>query len=411
VAITPDGNVVLALGADGILRRWNVPLGGPPDLLDLDGTITALAVDGSAEKILAGTLDGRLWLHDLAGGPAAEFGPPELAVPSADPFAASPPAGPPPLPAGAAAGPQDRPDAGGIVDNDVCFTVYRPRSLSPGIWAPLLVFAHKTDPVVDPGQGPIDPNQVVEARARAHFGSSVPPPDRVDARSALFRGARLRIVPDLPGIRCNPGEAELDWWEPVREVPFRLLADGGLAGSTVRGAVRIWCGPLLIGEVSLAINVRSADAADDQSVADRASRYRKIFPSYSHLDLAIVEGFEDAARALGDTFLRDVLTLRAGERWQPRLLELIQEADVFQLFWSSNSMRSQYCQQEWEHPLALRRPAFVRPLYWEDPLPEDMMLGLPPPRPAGAPLREGPFESAAPAVGPRTERIFQARRA
>jgi hypothetical protein len=160
---------------------------------------------------------------------------------------------------------------------------------------------------------------------------------------------------------------------------FRLLADGGLAGSTVRGAVRIWCGPLLIGEVSLAINVRSADAADDQSVADRASRYRKIFPSYSHLDLAIVEGFEDAARALGDTFLRDVLTLRAGERWQPRLLELIQEADVFQLFWSSNSMRSQYCQQEWEHALALRRPAFVRPLYWEDPLPEDMMLGLPPP--------------------------------
>jgi hypothetical protein len=106
-----------------------------------------------------------------------------------------------------------------------------------------------------------------------------------------------------------------------------------------------------------------------------------------------------------------VLTLRAGERWQPRLLELIQEADVFQLFWSSNSMRSQYCQQEWEHALALRRPAFVRPLYWEDPLPEDMMLGLPPPRPAGAPLREGPFESAAPAVGPRTERIFQARRA
>jgi hypothetical protein len=51
---------------------------------------------------------------------------------------------------------------------------------------------------------------------------------------------------------------------------------------------------------------------------------------------------------------------------------------VFQLFWSSNSMRSRYCQQEWEHALALRRPSFVRPLYWEDPLPEDPTQGLPP---------------------------------
>jgi hypothetical protein len=57
------------------------------------------------------------------------------------------------------------------------------------------------------------------------------------------------------------------------------------------------------------------------------------------------------------------LTAPKTEKQHDRLLELIQEADVFQLFWSSNSMRSQYCQQEWEHALALRRPAFVRPLY------------------------------------------------
>ena len=146
----------------------------------------------------------------------------------------------------------------------------------------------------------------------------------------------------------------------------------------VRGAVRFWCGPLLIGEVSLAISVRADLEPDGASMPERAPMYRKIFPSYSHLDLGIVEGFEDAARALGDRYLQDVLALRAGEHWQPRLLELIADADVFQLFWSSNSMRSPYCQQEWEHALALGRPLFVRPLYWEDPLPEDMALGLPP---------------------------------
>jgi hypothetical protein len=379
VAITPDGNIVLALDAAGILYRWNVSLDKQPHLLELDADITALAVDSSGDKVLLGMPDGRLWLHDLTGGPAAEFGQPEpsfqyAAEPPPSPMAGA--TGPPP--ASEATGPQSRPDSGGVVDDDVGFTVYRPRFLPPEEWGTLLVFAHKTDPVVDPGRGPIDPVKVVEERAQVLFTGSPAPPVRVDARSGLFRGARLRIVPDLPGIVCNPPEAELDWWEPVHEVAFRLFAGATLNGSAVRGTVRIWCVPLLIGEVSLTINVRSAGAADDQSVAAQAPRYRKIFPSYSHLDHAIVEGFEDAARALGDQYLQDVLALRAGERWQPRLLELIQEADVFQLFWSSNSMRSLYCRQEWEHALALRRSAFVRPLYWEDPLPEDMTEGLPP---------------------------------
>jgi hypothetical protein len=73
-----------------------------------------------------------------------------------------------------------------------------------------------------------------------------------------------------------------------------------------------------------------------------------------------------------------VLTLRSGERWQTRLPELIEQADVFQLFWSNNSMRSPYCREEWEHALALGRPLFVRPVYWEDPMPQDPTLGLPP---------------------------------
>src|ERR1700730_18504952 len=269
VAITPDGNIVLALGAAGILYRWNVSLGRQPHLLELDEGSTALAVDSTGDKVLIGMPDGSLWLHDLAGASAAEFGQPEASFPSAaQPSPASESTGAQRhvseaagLQTGPLARPQARPDSGGVVDNDVGFTVYRPRFLSPGVWGALLVFAHKTDPVVDPGLGPIDPVEVVEARAQAHFGASVAPPARVDARSGLFRGARLRIVPDLPGIVCNPPEAELDWWEPVHEASFRLFAGPALNGSAVRGAVRIWLGSLLIGEVSLTINVRPAGGA------------------------------------------------------------------------------------------------------------------------------------------------------
>jgi serine/threonine-protein kinase len=266
-----------------------------------------------------------------------------------------------------------------VVDDDVRFTVYRPEVLPPEQWMPLLVFAHKTSLVEQPGREPLDPLRMVETRARAHFDDNVPTPANVDARDELPRGVQLRIVPQLPGIQCNPPEATLDWWEPVHEVAFRLRAAAALTGTVARGAVRIWCGPLIFGEVSIAVRI----AADSRSAAAPAvaapiAPYRKIFPSYSHHDRNVVSRFAEAARALGDSYLQDVLTLRAGERWDSRLLELIEDADVFQLFWSRNSMRSPHCQREWEHALGLRRPLFVRPLYWEDPMPADLRLGLPP---------------------------------
>ena len=96
----------------------------------------------------------------------------------------------------------------------------------------------------------------------------------------------------------------------------------------------------------------------------------RVFPSYSHKDLAIVHQAEVYGRALGHVYLRDRLALRTGEEWEVRLLELIDEADIFQLFWSSNSMRSEYVRWEWEHACALGRRGFIRPTYWEVPMPQ-----------------------------------------
>ena len=87
--------------------------------------------------------------------------------------------------------------------------------------------------------------------------------------------------------------------------------------------------------------------------------------------------FENYAAALGDRYLRDAVHLRAGEMWSEQLQELIREAQVFQLFWSSNSMRSQFVRHEWEYALSLWRPNFVRPTYWEEPLPETPDKSLP----------------------------------
>ncbi len=57
-------------------------------------------------------------------------------------------------------------------------------------------------------------------------------------------------------------------------------------------------------------------------------------------------------------------------------MQMIRDADVFQLFWSSNSMRSESVRREYEYAISLGRERFICPTYWESPMPQ--AEGLPP---------------------------------
>jgi len=92
VAVTPDGETVIAAKTDGVLSRLDLSGTGPADdsrpvtgRFRLLGTaITAIAVDGTGTRVLASRPDGTLWLHDMTGGPATELRAPE-ASPEPDP--------------------------------------------------------------------------------------------------------------------------------------------------------------------------------------------------------------------------------------------------------------------------------------------------------------------------------------
>jgi hypothetical protein len=92
VAVTPDGETVIAAKTEGVLSRLDLSGAGPADdsrpvtgRFRLLGTaITAIAVDGTGSRVLASRPDGTLWLHDMTGGPATELRAPE-ASPEPDP--------------------------------------------------------------------------------------------------------------------------------------------------------------------------------------------------------------------------------------------------------------------------------------------------------------------------------------
>jgi TIR domain len=287
----------------------------------------------------------------------------------------------------------DRGRTPAAVDENVQFTVYRPNTVRPEVWYPLLAFAHLAEP--DPLE---EVRRLAEQALGDQAGYGAP---RVDARAGVPRDSELTFAPFMKGVDFNPRSQTFEWKEDVHQQNFRFKARPATVGHVLRGQLTVYLGAFILAKVELAFKVDSAapppPTPTSRSVAPLDSSFaqptlpepaltpviavphQRVFASYSHKDLAIVRQAEAHVEALGNLYFRDRLTLRSGEEWEPRLLELIDQADIFQLFWSSNSMRSEYVRREYEHALALGRRGFIHPNYWEVPMPRSSNPPLPPP--------------------------------
>lgn len=267
------------------------------------------------------------------------------------------------------------------LDENVQFSVYRPRTLQPLVWSTLLAFAHLSERRPDASENEPDPIEEVQRQAQRLLGERIEGYQKTvqDSSQAVPREGEITFMPAVPGIEFNPPSRTFKWKESVHREDFRLRASQSLDGQTARGRLCVFLGSILLAEVALTIRVDSKQTPEPASFDPASARcYRKIFASYSHLDSVIVDQFEHFVQAFGDEYLRDVSHLRAGEVWSERLEKMIAEADIFQLFWSSNSMTSKFVRREWEYALRLPRSNFIRPTYWEEPLPSAPEKDLPP---------------------------------
>ncbi len=101
--------------------------------------------------------------------------------------------------------------------------------------------------------------------------------------------------------------------------------------------------------------------------------YKQIFVSYAREDSEVVEDYRNAQIAAGNIVFMDTYSIRAGENWERALARFIDNADVFQLFWSQHSANSENVHHEWEYALETRCSEtdcrdFIRPVYWKKPL-------------------------------------------
>lgn len=274
------------------------------------------------------------------------------------------------------------------VDENVQFTVYRPNRVAPQKWYTLLAFAHLSElPADAPAEVTSARAEQIKAQVRGEaekiLGKQIADYRETaeDSARAVPRRGEITFVPFINGVEFNPPSRSFIWQENIHREEFRMLASPALEGRTARGRLSVFLGAILLAEINLSIDVESERAAHPQEPPTEkviSLPFRKIFPSYSDKDGVIAEQIEQFAKALDNKYLKNLMQLRSIGEWQQEMKDAIDEAEVFQLFWSSNSMRSQVVKREWEYALSLRRAHFIYPTYWESPFPESREQNLPP---------------------------------
>lgn len=292
------------------------------------------------------------------------FTPPPAPAPGSAPATGALPGAPQPItqPRGKGATTDASADALPGSLEQVTFTAYHPREIQARRWEPMLVFISLDTAAA---------MALVAGSAAERLGAKLDQyrPGRSAQSAGLGRGAKLRIIPSAAGIQFNPEFLDVTWQEDAQQHEFRMRAESAQPGQAVNGVVQFYQGLTLRGEVPISVFVGQAVARLDSPEAYQqaiARAYRHIFASYSHQDTPVVESCESAARSMGDQFLRDVTLLQSGQQWDPRLIQAINDADVFQLFWSRRAAASPFVEREWKHALMLlpTRPNFIRPVYW-----------------------------------------------
>ncbi len=268
-----------------------------------------------------------------------------------------------------------------LCDDNVQFTVYRPKVIPPEMWQPLLAFAHLADLPADAPAGTPDPVAEVQRQAEQVLGTKLSGFQSLLADSAqpIPRSSELTFVPTGDGLEFNPPQRSFRWNEPVHREEFRFKAAARLDGQIARGRLSVYLGRLLIAEVGIVTRVdRQASAKSEPVLSgeNRAYRFRRIYACVARADRAVLSEFQHYAQLLRDTFLSSQF---ADDSKPSDPQQLIRSADVFQLFWSRSAMNSAETEREWRYALSLKRTDFIRSLYWEEPFPADPARSLPPP--------------------------------
>lgn len=243
----------------------------------------------------------------------------------------------------------------------VQFSAYYPREVRPDEWQPLQAYIFKesaADRILEDAEkqlGPLDRfRRIVE-----------------NARQIIREGETITATPNLPGFQFNPPSAAISFFEDWHRFDFKMRAKDAPLNLAANGFLTFTVNGIIVADIPLSVFVTNEVTNSQPQRTAPQPIYDTVFASYSHQDTPVVLRVEAAAKAFGMTYLRDVISLRSGENWSAGLEKMIEDATIFQMFWSHPYSISEHCRHEWEYAVSINKPIphFIRPVYWLQPMP------------------------------------------
>ena len=142
-----------------------------------------------------------------------------------------------------------------VIDENVQFTVFRPRELVPDEWQPLLAFTHLASERSD-----VEVKRQAEAVLRHVIGQYRQVVQ--DSQDAVPRDEVLTLVPTVPGVEFEPAERDFPCRGTVHLEMFLARALPQLSAQTARGKLSVHLGAHAIAELPLTMIVAAPRATN-----------------------------------------------------------------------------------------------------------------------------------------------------
>jgi hypothetical protein len=263
------------------------------------------------------------------------------------------------------------------------FSAYYPRETQAKTRHGLYVYAHTPDAIKVM-------NRDVQ-KFEQELGGEIPRPMTTKQSTKIKQGTLITIVPECDEIEFSPPSLTKKWDDEWVRYDFDFKASDDLLGETLFIRVSVQIASIEIAHIKCATeivettktpvntskkpeNPLAAAKLGSQIGKQTANMYDKIFISYSRKDTKVAAAYRLAQMAAGHDVFMDTESIHTGEDWKVALAKAIDEADMFQLFWSQHSADSDNVRHEWDYALQYKCAddacvGFIRPVYWQKPMP------------------------------------------
>lgn len=237
-------------------------------------------------------------------------------------------------------------------DDDVHCTVFAPYEAAPGDAFLVQAFAHLTK------QAPLLAELAKQAdRDAAKRGS--------ESIGAIARGEKLGLYLEMPGLEIDEPSQSLDWLGEIASLEFGVSVPKTFKPRSINCKLSVSRHGVPIGHVKFNFKISTAPQVTENDPGLNAHqnfvRYRLAFISYASADRREVMKRVQMLDLAKIRYFQDLLSLEAGEQWEPAIYRYIDECDVFYLFWSTAAKQSKWVEKEVQRALKRKGDKFDAP--------------------------------------------------